>query len=222
MGLKKGLLIGVTSLFLTSNVACADDSAFTGFSAGAFFGFSWMDFDYTEDYVNAPGEINVSDLDGATGGIFLGYNHQIDNYVFGIEADLGLSGADEALDGKGTNNWSEFDVKWTSHIRAKAGMVFNDNTLVYLAAGLAIMEMENDDIDPGWNDDDATLTGWTVGAGVEYMATENIALRAEYLYDNFGNEDFELEAPGTAIGAYKGTADDLEIHTFRVGISYLF
>ena len=224
MDLKKLFVIGTTTLLLTSSIAQADDSNFTGFSAGAFFGFSWADFDYQEDFgvFGQGSEIDVSDLDGSNVGLLVGYNYQINNYVFGLEADFSLSNADYLADGNNpdNNDWSEFDVKWTSHIRAKAGMVFKENTLVYLAAGLAVAKIDNDDQYTDYGEDDATFTGWSVGAGIEYLATENISLRMEYLYDNFGDEGFDITNNG--IYDYTGSTDDLEIHTVRFGISYLF
>jgi outer membrane immunogenic protein len=32
--------------------------------------------------------------------------------------------------------------------------------------------------------------GWTIGGGVEFAATDNITLKAEYLYADFGKASF--------------------------------
>lgn len=34
------------------------------------------------------------------------------------------------------------------------------------------------------------MAGWTVGAGLEWAATDSMSLRAEGLYMDFGNDEF--------------------------------
>ena len=38
-------------------------------------------------------------------------------------------------------------------------------------------------------DDDATFSGWTVGAGLDYAFSNNIFGRVEYRYDDYGSKD---------------------------------
>lgn len=42
-----------------------------------------------------------------------------------------------------------------------------------------------------------TLTGWTLGAGVDYAATVNLIARLEYRYTGFGSKDFYAAMTGS-------------------------
>ncbi len=39
------------------------------------------------------------------------------------------------------------------------------------------------------NGNNSTLTGWTLGAGIEYMLGTNWTVKVEYLHFDFGNND---------------------------------
>ena len=61
-----------------------------------------------------------------------------------------------------------------------------------------------------------TLTGWTVGGGVEYAFTDNLIGRVEYRYTDFGDAQSTIPLlPGNA-------KVDLDSHTVRLGIAYKF
>ena len=64
--------------------------------------------------------------------------------------------------------------------------------------------------------------GYAVGAGAEWMATQNWLVRAEYLYYRFDGSSTSspiIACTGCAIGTNTG---DLQFHTVRVGLSYKF
>jgi len=61
---------------------------------------------------------------------------------------------------------------------------------------------------------DKTLTGYTLGAGVDYAMTDNIILRAEYRYTDFGDKDF-----GNANFKYNV---DYKTNDLRLGVAYKF
>jgi outer membrane immunogenic protein len=156
-------------------------------------------------------------FDGFVGGIFLGYNYQDNNVVYGVEADAGLGDLSEGPDKNSSNNdWSSFDIDWNAHVRARAGLVY-DATLFYVTGGLAIAGVSVDDNDPGWSDDNATHVGWTVGCGIDRLLTENLTVRFEYLYDDYGSEEYSFNGSFN----YKGDVD-LTSHTTRIGLSYTF
>ena len=62
-----------------------------------------------------------------------------------------------------------------------------------------------------------TLTGWVLGAGVEYMWRPNWIARLEYLYENFGDVSVPF-----GLGPQSGTLDLKDVSKLRVGISYKF
>jgi opacity protein-like surface antigen len=61
-----------------------------------------------------------------------------------------------------------------------------------------------------------TLTGWTVGGGMEYMLNPNWIARLEYLYENFGDVNVPFGLGQT------GTLNLKDVNKVRVGISYKF
>jgi outer membrane immunogenic protein len=56
-----------------------------------------------------------------------------------------------------------------------------------------------------------THTGWTIGAGIEYMFAPNWSAKAEYMYADYGSE------------RYAGVVDvGATVHTIKAGINYHF
>lgn len=186
----------------------------SGAYLGAFAGYTWADLDYDEPAW--PGFERHPTIHGVTGGVLLGYNHQVNRMVIGIEADGGLGDLSEGADTSDRNAYSAFDIDWTAHVRARAGLAV-DASLFYLAAGLALAGVTVNDTDPFWGRDNATHVGWSVGAGIEQALTPNLRLRLEYLYDDFGEQDY------TITGFYKYKADvDLTANTVRACIAFHF
>ena len=71
-----------------------------------------------------------------------------------------------------------------------------------------------------------TQTGWTAGAGVEYMISRNWTFKTEYLYVDLGSANL-LSGGGT--GLFSGTDSynySLKVHTtdniVRAGLNYKF
>jgi len=60
-------------------------------------------------------------------------------------------------------------------------------------------------------------SGYTVGAGVEYLFAPNWSAKAEYQYYNFGKANFTAPAALVPFGSF--TTDD---HVVKAGINYRF
>ncbi|WP_208441292.1 outer membrane protein [Bartonella raoultii] len=72
---------------------------------------------------------------------------------------------------------------------------------------------QNVDLTGGtWADDTKTMVGFTIGGGVDFAMTDNVLLRAEYRYSDFGKKKF---ANDTREFNYK-------TNDFRVGVAYKF
>ncbi len=169
-----------------------------GFYAGVFGGAFVMQGDST-----APAF--ASDDDGnAFGGALIGYGLQFDRFVFGLEGDIGFTDTEARL-GPAT-----VGTDWIATIRGRAGVTFGD-ALVYGTGGIAFAD-SSVDLPTGQADD--TLTGFTVGGGVEVELFDNFTARAEYLYSDFGTSS------GTAGGA--PYAYSFDGHTLRAGVTYRF
>ncbi len=59
----------------------------------------------------------------------------------------------------------------------------------------------------------ATMVGFTIGGGVDFAMTDNVLLRAEYRYSDYGKKKFF----GTEEKEYNFKTND-----FRVGVAYKF
>jgi outer membrane immunogenic protein len=139
------------------------------------------------------------DLDGGSTGIYGGYNFQHGSFIFGLENDFNYNWKDG----------SDVSLKWDGSARGRVGYAL-DRTLIYGTGGLAAAGGEVDV--PGVGKKDDILIGWTAGAGVERALTDNIMVRAEYRYGDFGSKDL-----GSALG-------DFEVNQQKVtlGTSFKF
>ena len=98
-----------------------------------------------------------------------------------------------------------------------------DNVLPYVKGGFAFADVdyEGGDIDangfdPFYSyDDSESCTGFAIGGGVEYGISEEISVKAEYLYLDFGQIDVEDE------GDRSYEIDDY-VHTVKIGINWIF
>ena len=69
--------------------------------------------------------------------------------------------------------------------------------------------------DPGAASFNNTLTGWTVGGGVEYMLNPNWTVKAEYLHFDLGNVN-------NTWNDIQVTHGDLTIDTVKLGVNYIW
>lgn len=142
----------------------------------------------------------------ATGGsVFGGYNMQSGQIVYGAEADLGYSGQDGAI-----NSTIKGEQGMNGSVRGRVGYDMNP-FLLYGTAGLAA---SNNKVSDATSSDKKTALGYTVGAGVEGMVTNNITARVEYRYSDYQHKSYALDS---------GTHDvDLDNHSVKVGMAYKF
>jgi len=153
---------------------------------------------------------------GFVGGGQIGYNWQVSNFVFGLEADanwnrvrpsLGFNVPDPFLIQTLTGSYTT-EIDWTSSFRGRVGMAF-DRLLVYATGGAAIAGGRvnssftlNTPITgiifpiPSSGTTIAsskfTRLGWTVGGGLEYAFTNNWSIAGEYRYSDFGSRSITV------------------------------
>lgn len=117
---------------------------------------------------------------GIEGGIFAGYNFQMENFVGGVEAQLGLTDAQSS----GTLGGTDFALKGKHSygLSVRAGALLSDNALLYAHGGWTRAKFA---VDFGAIDDKATYDGWKAGLGLEILVTENVSARGEYAYTDY-------------------------------------
>jgi outer membrane immunogenic protein len=139
---------------------------------------------------------------GVAGGIEAGYNWQRGAFVFGGEADIQLSGADDTL------SPFEFSNPWFGTVRGRAGAALN-NVLLYGTAGLAYGELRANTFNLT---ESHVSVGWTAGLGVEVGLTPRWSAKAEWLYLNLSGQSYSVT----------GTSNGLAADLLRMGVNYRF
>lgn len=175
------------------------------------------------------------DLAGASviGGLLLGYNYQISQYAVGVEGDVGgMNAQSVVLSNKASvpmNTWyasNTLTQNVNGHLRARLGYA-PWPLFLYASGGFAMTSAKLDvqgyrPPSPQFTGQvSQTLYGWTVGFGAEYALWENIPVRFEYLYDQYGSVSMtpSTDQPG---GNWQNRDLTLDNNTFRVAISYKF
>jgi outer membrane immunogenic protein len=188
----------------------------SGFYVGVHAGYAWGEFvsaaDATIDHE-------------PTGGLFggqIGYNWQVNNIVFGVEADLAFStikGDDTSTFGPFTIN-GEHDLKYLGTVRGRLGIAHNQ-FLFYVTGGFAYSKVEgrltvlNGGAFVATDKDTLNLKGWTVGGGVEVGLTQNLSARAEYLYVDFNDATTTMN-----LGFPFTDQADMNLNVVRFALNY--
>ncbi len=224
--------------------------SWTGFYIGVNAGYTWSNDNSINTRsvagpcdlaaVGCPASPNYSTLfalgatgsvdgkfDGFIGGGQLGYNWQVQNWVWGVEADIQwLSNSD------GTGTYSvtvpspafpaqpvlttfsgSASLEWLGTVRGRVGFLSTPQAFIYVTGGLAYGEAK---LSGTYN---ATcvvctfatrpngafaasdiLVGWTLGGGAEWLIAPNWTFKAEYLYYDLG----DLSVSGTITTTFFG------------------
>ncbi len=169
--------------------------------------------DWTGPYVGLNGTyIGVNNRDrgnfGGSGpgiGAHAGYMQDFGGFVLGAEAEWDFYN-DVTLDEIGTFDGAG-EVDSMGRLKARAGVPIGNDLLAYGLAGVAHMRTS----DIGNN------TGWVVGAGAEYMITNDFSVGAEVAYQRF--DDVEVSGSGIPGGSAEY---DFEATTVSVRGSFRF
>jgi outer membrane immunogenic protein len=172
------------------------------------------------------------------GGGQIGANYQISNVVLGIEGDFDWfansnnSGGGTAIGTatglavvQGSNNG-----RWLTTVTGRAGVVGWDHFLFYGKGGGAWVGSNNltlTNLTSGGGSvsigNGNTNTGWTAGAGMEWMFAPNWTARLEYDYVGLSSKSLTVTVPTSGGGAVDTfSTNNRNIQMVTVGINYLF
>ncbi len=234
--MKKFLLAGAAVAALASGAQAADLGSrrvevpsaimapafsWTGFYVGAHVGYGSAQARYTDPSATL-GNATLT-VPGVFGGIQTGYNWQMNNFVFGVEADISGTGLNKTLAFAApfAGDTYRASVPYFGSLRARAGFAA-DRALFYVTGGLGVAQFSERYFDQSANAgagatfrSSTTRVGYTVGAGIEYAVTNNWTVKGEYLYYGFGDR-----RPN-----WNGLNNDrlrTDVHTFKLGVNYLF
>ncbi|MBY4892091.1 outer membrane beta-barrel protein [Rhodobacteraceae bacterium N5(2021)] len=138
------------------------------------------------------------DVDGETFSVFAGYNFAVSQFILGVELSYNFGG----MAGDDGSFMNPFEVDSTFQAEVRAGYAL-DNVLPYLTVGVVSSDFFSNH--GGFGAANQNFTGYSVGVGVDYGATDQIVIRAEieqvmYDTDNFdfgGGDLHEFEIDGT-------------------------
>jgi outer membrane immunogenic protein len=222
----------------------------TGFYIGGNVGYSWGRSSDTSTLTNGAGtvlftSIDRTDLNGVVGGGQIGYNWQMQNWLWGLEADIQGTGE------RGSRNFIcpigvctpgavllvapgaavplslNQKLEWFGTVRGRAGVLVSPTVLLYATGGLAYGEVKTSEIIgglAGFSNSD-TRVGYTVGAGIEGVIGGNWTAKLEYLYVDLGRTSGSFLTTIPALGGgfltstYRSRITD---NVLRVGLNYKF
>ncbi|WP_187290841.1 outer membrane protein [Hyphomicrobium denitrificans] len=220
----------------------------SGFYGGVNAGYTWNNWDWPSlnPYVAPPkpcgdcGPPNQN-LSGAMLGGTVGYNHQIDRFVIGVEGDFNFANiSDSQRDGNYLVETSK--IEHFATIRARAGLLLTPALLAYATGGVAFQDLEYGESCPsdasavtaGWCRSVANgghgpyslsksqwNTGYVVGGGLEWMIAERVSLKVEGLYADFGTNDYQLGLMADGKPLPKKSIENSET-MLKVGVNYHF
>jgi outer membrane immunogenic protein len=153
------------------------------------------------------GGVFVNNNNNSSSGMFggqIGCQWQTGAWVWGVEGDIDATNAHRTFVAPGglpfffPGDVIDFRRRWDASVRGRVGYAW-DRFLVYATGGVAFTDVRARFLPvftPFVFENDRTVTGGTIGAGIEYGITDNISLGVEYRYTQFGHDNATF---GTAL-----------------------
>lgn len=216
--IKTQVLMASVALAACAAVSMATPAAamdWNGFYAGIHGGLTngesnWADIDVPGfPSQTLSGRFSSNEPNGSVFGAQVGYNHQKDNLVIGVEADLSSGSVDGGNrcfgayhDYTASCNTS---VDWTRDLAVRLGFTPTDGLLVYAKGGIswAGVVYHPNDLDYGdpsiyYKPSDSNRTGRVIGVGADVAVNDHWSVGVEYNTRNFGAEKVKfLPGPTT-------------------------
>jgi outer membrane immunogenic protein len=178
------------------------------------------------------------------GGVQVGYNWQQGAIVYGLEGDFdylrlkgsstasGLFPVPFAATGFVVND--AIDTHWLATIRGRLGYTYAPSLLLFATGGAAFSDFKltssyGDNAaaggvgGSGFGSSSRVKTGWTVGAGAEWMFAPQWTVKAEYIYVDLGNKSIDVPLSNTPVFTQTTVVNaNLTINIVRVELNYQF
>ncbi len=226
---KTVVTVALASLASFAPAQASETHDWSGIYGGLYVGSTkaeatWTGVDDNVSSLSADVDESYSGTAADLGG-FLGLNFQSDQLLIGVEGNFGMFDSNETvhLDGsEGLDLTSQTES--IGSVRARLGYALGES-LFYATGGIAMSNFtqtwDDGGIAPQFEITPVEVemkTGWVAGAGMEYAVTEQVSVRAEALYFDFGSKE------GTAFGLDE--VDTFEVKqtatSVLVGVAYHF
>lgn len=232
---------GASAADLNSGVLAQPEGyRWEGAYVGGNIGGTWANgkaFGEEQIWSMTSGEVSNALSSSFTGGVQIGYNYQIGKLVVGVEGDLNYGGSSSKSEYTANyfspmyssfyNVSAEAGVEAYGSLRARLGLAFNQNMMVYATGGLAVGYVKASYSSTFFSsgtvygspyytlNNSSFKVGWVAGAGLEYSLNRKWSLRGEALYMSLGSADLD-------IGFYQDLTGDIEMGVARAGLNYQF
>jgi len=165
---------------------------------------------------------------GFIGGIFAGYNQKLSgDIVAGIDGAINYTNIKKtksplSINGDNIENESfTLKQKWDVALYGRLGVLVGQekSLMPYVLAGVTGTKLYG-----GLTRNSTTLwksknlTGWTVGAGLEYKMNKNWHVRVQYRYSDYGSATFNYNTQP----AFSAKVKKYKTNSVMVGLSYHF
>lgn len=216
LGLAATATVAVLAAMGAASPASAQDGKGAGFYVGITGGYASGEADVDGRLrrdSSKPGsplvsEEGKSDLEGGMIGGLVGMDYSFGNgFVLGAVGDLSWMNASgnadvepKVINPSGSDYNVDTSLNWLGTVRGRVGFEVG-KALIYGTGGLAFGTVDADLHESGLGSlgrDSSTRLGWTLGAGISYMATQNVMLGIEYLYVDLGHESYDFGNAGRA------------------------
>jgi outer membrane immunogenic protein len=206
----------------------------TGCYIGANAGGNWGRSSSVENGASPTPSVSLSDdvrLSGGLVGGTLGCNYQPDpRWVIGIELDADWTskkGSQPLGTAFSPGYINEVKEDWIGTARGRLGYLVTNPWMVYVTGGGAWARVKqteylasNPSLTGATNSTTATVWGWTVGVGTEYMLDPNWSVKGEFLYVDLGTHSFLN--PGFALANAAPVDTRVRDYIARIGVNYKF
>jgi len=174
----------------------------TGFYLGINGGGAWGTSDWNTTSVDVSG--------GLVGGT-IGYNWQLGQFVYGLEADFDWASISGSNSGAPCVTTCDTHNSWLGTGRIRIGYAF-DRFMPYITGGLAFGDVRASSAGFGTSTNDNV--GWTFGGGVEGAIPGPWTAKIEYPYVDLGDNNCPGCAPASNV--------DFRTNIVRAGLNYRF
>ncbi|MEM6464225.1 MAG: outer membrane beta-barrel protein [Pseudomonadota bacterium] len=202
-------------------------SDWTGFYAGGHLGWVWDEAQWNvgaqPNFWGSTGDTASLNSNGGLAGGQVGYWYQLQNgWVFGGDLSASYADIDRSITSPSfplTDTWEVgVDALLLAQLRAGFGL---DRWMVFLQGGYAggdVSARATSTLGPEDISASDWSSGWTIGAGASYRATDQISFGAEYNYVDLGSETYNFQ-----VGAAPDVVDvDHQLHTVRFTLNFHF
>jgi outer membrane immunogenic protein len=215
--------VAAFSLGLMGAASAANAQDAPGDFNGGYVGLA-AGLDFSHAHYSLPGDTHddlikpTGDSTSLTGGVIVGWNHQMGDVVVGLEADIDTGGGSQRAtactvpDGcfvtthDSFTTFNKLNSTVSGRVRLRAGLV-RGGTLFYVAGGYSAERAKLSLVGDCYNAANPTvplvftfdrtkqMSGFNVGVGAERTFGRHFLIRAEAIVDDYGNQTFQGAAP---------------------------